>query len=234
MNRPTSTTHDQSMGLFRRAGVRYEVACDVIGAVIAHFAELIGTERDRPSPDTQKIAHAQQLVTELKNIREDLDPTDSAAIEATIARLAPLARHLYQDAQEGSREARRAAQFVEAKHPLPLKACSLQSTIWPFRHRSSWARSATTKPWLGISAAPHHEQRHHHVPSRARCRQPDAGRTHRRSRHGGGRHRLDVRPRHGFQPLAGGKTWATRAPGLRRLVPAFRGWRLHGRRAATP
>jgi len=107
--------------LFRRAGVRFEVACDVIGAVIAHFAELIGTERDRPSPDTQKIAHAQQLVTELKNIREDLDPTDSAAIEATIARLAPLARHLYQDAQEGSREARRAAQFVEANASLALE-----------------------------------------------------------------------------------------------------------------
>lgn len=107
--------------LFRRAGVRYEVAVDVIGAVIAHYAEVIGTERDRPTPDAQKIAHAQQLVAELKDIREDLDPTDSAAIDATIERLAPLARHLYEDAEEGSQEARRAAQFVQANASLALE-----------------------------------------------------------------------------------------------------------------
>lgn len=108
-------------GLFRRAGVRYEVACDVIGAVIAHYAEVIGTERDRPTPDAQKIAHAQQLVGELKDIREDLDPKDAAGIEGTIARLAPLARHLYQDPQEGSQEARRAAQFVQVNASLALE-----------------------------------------------------------------------------------------------------------------
>lgn len=107
--------------LFRRAGVRYEVAVDVIGAVIAHYAQVIGAERDRPTPDAQKIAHAQQLVAELKDIREDLDPTDSAAIEATIERLAPLARHLYEDAEEGSQEARRAAQFVQANASLALE-----------------------------------------------------------------------------------------------------------------
>jgi hypothetical protein len=107
--------------LFRRSGVRFEVACDVIGAVIAHYAEVIGTERDRPTPDAQKIAHAQQLVGELKDIREDLDPKDAAAIEGTIERLAPLARHLYQDAEEGSQEARRAAQFVQANASLALE-----------------------------------------------------------------------------------------------------------------
>ena len=106
--------------LFRRSGVRFEVACDVIGAVIAHYAEMIGTERDRPSPDAQKIAHAQQLVAELKDIREDLDPRDGSAIEAAIDRLAPLARHLYEDAQEGSQEARRAAQFAQANQSLAL------------------------------------------------------------------------------------------------------------------
>jgi hypothetical protein len=107
--------------LFRRSGVRYEVACDVIGALVAHFAEAIGRERDRPTPDTPKIAHAQQLVAELKDIREDLDPKDSAAIEGTIERLAPLARHLYQDAEEGSQAARRAAQFVQANASLALE-----------------------------------------------------------------------------------------------------------------
>lgn len=107
--------------LFSRSGVRFEVACDVIGAVVAHFAEAIGRERDRPTPDSQKIAHAQQLVAELKDIREDLDPKDSAAIEATIERLAPLARHLYQDVQEGSQEARRAAQFAQANATLALE-----------------------------------------------------------------------------------------------------------------
>lgn len=100
--------------LFRRTGLRYEVACDVIGALIAHLAELIGTERDRPTPATRKIAHAQQLVAELKDIREDLDPKDAAAIEAAIERLAPLARHLYQDA-------RRAGQFAQANASLGLE-----------------------------------------------------------------------------------------------------------------
>lgn len=108
-------------GLFRRAGVRFEVASDVIGALIAHYSSVMGTERDRPTPDAQKIAHAQQLTTELKDIRDDLDPTDSAAIEATIERLAPLARHLYQDAQEGNQEARRAAQFAQANASLALE-----------------------------------------------------------------------------------------------------------------
>lgn len=113
--------------LFRRSGVRFKVACDVIGAVIAHYAEAIGTERDRPSPDTQKIAHAQQLVADLKNIREDLDPKDGAAIEAAIERLAPLARHLYTDAQEGTVEALRAAQFDQANASLALEG--LQASV---------------------------------------------------------------------------------------------------------
>jgi hypothetical protein len=150
--------------LFSRSGVRFEVACDVIGAVVAHFAEAIGRERDRPTHDSQKIAHAQQLVAELKDIREDLDPKDSAAIEATIERLRKATRR-----PAGPRNSPRRTL------PLPSKVCRLQSTIWPFRHRSSGARSAPTRPWLGISAAPCHERHRHHVPSRARGREPDAG-----------------------------------------------------------
>lgn len=38
-------------GLFDRVGARYEVACDVIGFLIAHYVEIIGKERDRAQPD---------------------------------------------------------------------------------------------------------------------------------------------------------------------------------------
>ncbi|HQE38874.1 MAG TPA: hypothetical protein PLC55_06255 [Zoogloea sp.] len=40
-----------STGLFDRAGVRYEVACDVIGALIAHYAEIMGREREQAQPN---------------------------------------------------------------------------------------------------------------------------------------------------------------------------------------
>lgn len=40
-----------SAGLFDRAGVRYEVACDVIGALIAHYAEIMGREREQAQPN---------------------------------------------------------------------------------------------------------------------------------------------------------------------------------------
>jgi len=37
-------------GVFSRAGIRLEVAHDVLGAVISHFAEQLGHERStRPS-----------------------------------------------------------------------------------------------------------------------------------------------------------------------------------------
>lgn len=81
--------------LFQRSGVRYEVACDVIGAVISHYAEFLAIERDKARPDLGRIAHASQLLTELRNARDVLSADDEEAVEATIARMGPLARHLF-------------------------------------------------------------------------------------------------------------------------------------------
>ena len=44
-----------SAGLFDRAGVRYEVACDVIGALIAHYAEIMGREREQAARLTGQL-----------------------------------------------------------------------------------------------------------------------------------------------------------------------------------
>lgn len=117
----TLDLHDRAAStLFRRSGVRYEVACDCVGAVIAHFASVAGTERSTATPDSAKIDRAEHLMAELRDIREALDPADGAQIEATIERLAPLARLLYLDLQQGTQEARRAAEFDQANHSLCL------------------------------------------------------------------------------------------------------------------
>ncbi len=60
--------------LFSRAGVRYEVALDVLGAIIAHHSEAIAAEREKATPDEAVIAAAQKAKDELRTIREDLDP----------------------------------------------------------------------------------------------------------------------------------------------------------------
>lgn len=87
--------HINQPGLFARTGVRYEVACDVIGAMIARYAEVIGQERERDQPDQAVLQNALQQKRQLMDVRDALEPNDSAAIEATIARYAPLARKLY-------------------------------------------------------------------------------------------------------------------------------------------
>lgn len=82
--------------LFSRAGVRYEVALDVLGAVIAHHSEVIAGERMKDEPNEAVIASAQKAKAELRQIRDELDHADSKAIEAVIAEYGKLARDLYQ------------------------------------------------------------------------------------------------------------------------------------------
>lgn len=82
--------------IFRRAGVRYEVACDVIGALIAHHAEIIGNEREKEVPDQGVIQANEEAQRGLRNVREDLDARDSGAIEAVIAKYGPQARAAFQ------------------------------------------------------------------------------------------------------------------------------------------
>lgn len=107
--------------LFGRAGVRLEVAQDVIGAIISHYAELIGQEREQGSPRQDRIAEAQRLISELKDIGEELDTRQPASIEAAIKWLAPFARHLFADTCDNPAAHRRAGQFEQANASLRLE-----------------------------------------------------------------------------------------------------------------
>jgi predicted RNase H-like HicB family nuclease len=82
-------------GLFERVGVRYEVALDILGAIIAHWAAVTAAERDKPTPEASIITEAERARAELRVLRDALDPRDSQQIEAVIARYAPIARALY-------------------------------------------------------------------------------------------------------------------------------------------
>ena len=65
--RPVAGSRDvaPAVGLFDRVGLRYEVACDVIGALIAHYAEIIGHEREQAQPDEAvlRVALAMKAAT---------------------------------------------------------------------------------------------------------------------------------------------------------------------------
>jgi hypothetical protein len=58
--------------LFNRTGVRYEVACDVIGALISHYAALIATEEDKDGPDQDTIVKAGAAQKALRDERDAL------------------------------------------------------------------------------------------------------------------------------------------------------------------
>lgn len=109
-------------GLFDRSVVRYEVACDVIGALIAHYAEILGKERDRAQPDEAVLRVASARKAALVAERDDLNPRDSAGIEAAISRYAPLASRLYDDGEmDAERQAQRRADFDQANASLALE-----------------------------------------------------------------------------------------------------------------
>jgi hypothetical protein len=78
--------------LFKRTGVRYEVACDVIGALISHYAALIAAEEEKDSPDPDAIMKAEVAQKALRDERDALDSNDAEAIEAIIATYGPQAR----------------------------------------------------------------------------------------------------------------------------------------------
>jgi len=114
------TTHPA--GLFSRAGLRYEVALDVLGALIAHYAELIGIERSRPVPDASVVRQGEAIQRHLRRERNDLDPRNAAEIESAVAHYAPLARRLYADPQNSPDPLmERAARFRQANASLALE-----------------------------------------------------------------------------------------------------------------
>ena len=83
--------------LFDRTGVRYEVAVDILGAIIAHYTEIVATERAKPTRDESVMATALQRKGELRALRDDLPPGDAGAIERVIAEYGPQARALFGD-----------------------------------------------------------------------------------------------------------------------------------------
>ena len=85
-----------SSGLFNRTGVRYEVACEILGAIISHHAEVLGVENSKASPDPILVFATQAAIADINQLRDSLDPKDSAAIESLIAKYGPLARQLNQ------------------------------------------------------------------------------------------------------------------------------------------
>jgi hypothetical protein len=81
--------------LFDRVGVRYEVALDILGAVIAHHAEGIAAERGKAAPDEVVIEAMKVEVDNFRSIRDELNPRDSDEVERVIEQYGPQARALY-------------------------------------------------------------------------------------------------------------------------------------------
>lgn len=120
------TDSPASSGLFDRAGVRYEVACDLIGALIAHYAEIMGLEREQAQPDEAVLRVAGAMKVALAEERDDLDPRDIAGIEAAISHYAPLARRLYgQDESGNTHQKQRHADFDQVNASLALKVLAM-------------------------------------------------------------------------------------------------------------
>lgn len=82
-------------GLFDRTGVRYEVAQDVLGAIIAHHSEQIAKELEKQQPDLKAIDLANLAKDAMRDLRDSLDPNDAQGIEDVIKRFGPQARDLY-------------------------------------------------------------------------------------------------------------------------------------------
>ena len=76
-------------------GIRFEVAQDVLGALIAHWAEAAAQVRDAANPDASRLVTIQAEQRKLRILRDVLDPHDAAQIETVIAEHAPLVRRLY-------------------------------------------------------------------------------------------------------------------------------------------
>lgn len=82
--------------LFNPTGVRYEVALDVLGAFISHYAAVIASEEQKPDPDPTVIRSAEDEQQTIRDLRRNLDANDAQAIENIISTYAPRARALSQ------------------------------------------------------------------------------------------------------------------------------------------
>ena len=80
--------------MFKR-GIRFAVAQDALGALIAHWSALAAEALDGVNPDPGRLAEIEAEPRKYRNLLHSLDPRDAAQIESVIAEHAPLARRLY-------------------------------------------------------------------------------------------------------------------------------------------
>ncbi len=113
-------------GLFCRTGVRYEVALDVMGSMISHYAEAIGLESSQANPEAAVVALYQVLQTEIRDRRDALDPKDVDAIETAIAHYGQRAKAVFSESANADQNARR-AHFLHANASLALEGVVMDS-----------------------------------------------------------------------------------------------------------
>lgn len=65
--------------------IRFEVAQDVLGALLAHWAEAAAKALDAVNPDPARLAQIEAEQRKLRFLRHGLDPRDAAQIESVIA-----------------------------------------------------------------------------------------------------------------------------------------------------
>ena len=85
----------REMGSSFNHGFRFEVALDVLGALLAHWSEAAPDALDAANPDPGRLAEIEAEQRKWRNLRHDLDPRDLAQIDSGTAEHAPLARRLY-------------------------------------------------------------------------------------------------------------------------------------------
>lgn len=82
-------------GLFDRAGTLYEVACDVLGSIIAHYSEALALEREKPVPGAAVVEQIEATKRALRQERDELDISNVEAIKVVIRRYGFQARKRY-------------------------------------------------------------------------------------------------------------------------------------------
>lgn len=78
-----------------RAVIRMEVAQDVLGAIITHYAGVLGKERAKPEPDQAVIDKALEAQDAMEELRDSLDFRDRDRVEGIIKKYGPIARELW-------------------------------------------------------------------------------------------------------------------------------------------
>lgn len=81
-------------GRINRTGIRFEVACGTLDALIGAKVAEEATEAAQPQPDLARIERLQAEKAELRDQRAALDPDNRDAIELTIRTYGPLAAAL--------------------------------------------------------------------------------------------------------------------------------------------